>query len=402
MTSVLVTIEQRFDRTPDGAIWGPQFDYPFWTRYLEAFDGVRVVARMREVSRPAPSNTRCDGPGVEFLSVPYYVGPAQYLARFPSVHRAVRSSLRPKDAVILRVDSQLAVSLERPLWSSRRPYGVEVVVDPYDAFAPGSIEHPLRAFFRHWFVWRTREQVARASAAAYVTHTALQERYPARSATFSTHFSSVELDDAAFVPQGRREVCDVSAGPVTLVMVALLDQLRKGQHVVMRAMRHLTDAGVDSRFVLVGDGSFRGHLEQLARELGLCDRVVFAGQLDRAGVRRCLDSAHVFVMPSQGEGLPRAAIEAMARGLPVIGSQIGGFRELVDEEFLVPPRDPVSLAAKLRWLIGSPTRMNEASAANLTKAREYHRDVLAARRHAFYSALRDQTEAFWTRSGSST
>jgi glycosyltransferase involved in cell wall biosynthesis len=393
MTSVLVTIEQRYDRTADGAIWAPQFDYAFWERYLEVFDGVRVVARVRDVSTVESAFKRCDGRGVSFHQVPYYVGPAQYVRRFPAVHRAVRSGLRPGDAVVLRVDSQLAVSLEGPLWRSGRPYGVEVVVDPYDAFAPGSIEHPLRGLFRRWFVWRMREQVARASAAAYVTSTALQTRYPAVAAEFSTHFSSVELDDDAFAhrPKGAPSP---GATP-TVVMVALLDQLRKGQDTVLRAMRSLADRGVALRFVLVGDGSLKAHLQELAAELGLQDRVVFAGQLDRSGVRRALDSADVFVMPSFGEGLPRAAIEAMARGLPVIGSRIGGFRELLDERHLVPPGDVEALARTLEVLITSPRLFESASSENLCKSREYHRNTLTPRRRAFYTALREQTEAYW-------
>ena len=77
---VVVSLEHRFERTPDGAVWTQtQYPYPFWAPYLRAFDGVRVVARVKETDRPTPGWTRADGDGVVFAPVPYYVGPWQYL-----------------------------------------------------------------------------------------------------------------------------------------------------------------------------------------------------------------------------------------------------------------------------------------------------------------------------------
>ncbi len=85
-----------------------------------------------------------------------------------------------------------------------RPYGAEVIADPYDVFAPGSVEHPLRAFFRWWFPRRLRRQCATATATAYVTAWALQRRYPPRPDGLSTSYSDVEVSGSAFVKQPRR------------------------------------------------------------------------------------------------------------------------------------------------------------------------------------------------------
>ena len=68
---VVVSVEHRFDRTPDGAIWTQvQFAYSFfWAHYLGAFDEVRVVARVRDVSAAGPDWLRADGPHVSFVAV---------------------------------------------------------------------------------------------------------------------------------------------------------------------------------------------------------------------------------------------------------------------------------------------------------------------------------------------
>ena len=141
---ICVTTEQRFARSPDGAVWAVAGSpYSFWKRYLQAFDELRVIARVGEVAEPEPAWRRADGDGVSFAPVPYYVGPLHYLRRFPSVRSSLRLAITSRDAVVLRVASTLAASVERGL-PRGRPFGLEVVGDPFDVFAPGAVRHPLR------------------------------------------------------------------------------------------------------------------------------------------------------------------------------------------------------------------------------------------------------------------
>jgi glycosyltransferase involved in cell wall biosynthesis len=135
---------------------------------------------------------------------------------------------------------------------------------------------------------------------------------------------------------------------------------------------------------LVGDGKHRLELETMVRQLALSDHVHFTGQLPAGdAVRAQLDRADVFVLPSKTEGLPRAMIEAMARGLPCIGSSVGGIPELLLSGDLVPPNDVQALADKIMEFASNPQRMTQSAARNLQKAREYHEDVLRTRRIEF-------------------
>lgn len=387
-----VVIEHRYERTPDGAVWTPTFfGYSFWQRYLEVFDEVKVIARVRDATALPANWKRADGERVTFAPVPYYVGPWQYLRKMRQVDHTVRAALGPEDALILRLDSQLAASLEPLLYKTGRPFGAEVVVDPYDVFAPGSVRHALRAFFRWWFARKLREQCRRAAAVAYVTETALQRRYPPSPGAMTTHYSSVELPPAAYAEEPRR-YADLR-GKITLITVSLLDQLRKCPDKLVAAVRALLDQGMDPRLVIVGDGKHRPELETLAANLGVGERVRFAGQLPGGdAVRARLDQADVFVLASHGEGLPRAALEAMARGLPVIGSTIAGYREILPPEDLVPPGDLNALVAKVREIAASPERMTRMSARSLERSRDYREELLRPRRAAFYASVRAKTE----------
>ncbi|WP_329108994.1 glycosyltransferase family 4 protein [Micromonospora sp. NBC_01699] len=388
---VVVTSETRFSRTPDGSVWtqdGPA--YPFFSRYLAAFDTVRVVARIRQVDEPAGGSHRVDGPGVELWPVPHYIGPRQYLSRWREIRQAVCAAARPGDAVILRVPSPTGSMLAGWRERQRLPYAVEVVGDPYDVFAPGVVDHPLRPFLRHWGTTRLRHLCRRAGAVAYVTERHLQSRYPTRPGTVSAAYSSVDLPADAFVSGPRR--IERSPRPGTLISIGSLDQLYKGIDTVIEALAQLTGTGIDARLVHLGDGRFRPRLEQLAARLGVADRVTFAGTVPAgAAVRAHLDAADLVVMPSRTEGLPRALIEAMARGLPAVGSTVGGIPELLADADLVSPDDPAALTEAIRRFLTQPERLSAASARNLNRARDYSLASLRPRRDQFYRTVRDAT-----------
>ena len=389
---VVITLEQRFDRTPDGTVWtSTDFSHEFWQRYLTVFDAVRVVARVRDVASPPAGHRPSTGERVEFAPVPHYHGPTDFLRVAPAVVRTVRAAFGREDALILRIGSLLAHCIEPALRRSRHPYGVEVVGDPYEVFAPGAMRHPLRAFFRSWFTRSQRRQCAGACAALYVTRGSLQKRYPCPACEVGV--SDVELEE---VLSGR----SIRSGDrrYQLVMVGTLEQLYKAPDILIRAAALCVRAGLDLGLSFVGDGRYRGEMEAMCRQLGISDRVTFHGTLPAGqAVRAKLDEADVFVLASRTEGLPRAMVEAMARGLPCIGSTAGGIPELLAVDDLVPPDDVDALADKIREVVTQPGRMAEMSSRNLGKAREYTRSVLHGRRTEFYRHVREVTEA-WQRS----
>jgi glycosyltransferase involved in cell wall biosynthesis len=268
---------------------------------------------------------------------------------------------------------------------------LEVVGDPYDVFAPGIIRHPLRPVLRRLFVTRLRHLCRAATAVAYVTEGSLQARYPARPGAVTAVYSSVDLPAEAYVPRAR--TTGGTEQVTALVSVGSLEQMYKGIDTLIEAIARLTAAGMPVRLVHVGDGRFRAALEQLADRLGVADRVTCAGALPAGeAVRRQVDAAHLFVMPSRTEGLPRALIEAMARGLPAIGSQVGGIPELLPPADLVTPGDPIALATAIGRCVADPARMAEASARNLARARDFSAESLSQRRAAFYRAVREATD----------
>lgn len=393
---LVVACEARFDADPDGRIWvNGQERYEFWERYLSVFDQVAVAARVQPVASPDPAAVRADGDGVSLIPIPHYLGPWQFARKYVQVRRALHAAFEPDDAILFRLPAQIATTMAPAVWRDGRPYGVEVVGDPYDVFAPGAATHPMRPYFRWSYTRAQQRQVERAAAVSYVTAHALQRRYPASDGAYTTHYSSIELASDAFVDHSRppRPASD----EMQLITVGSFAHMYKGVDTLLHALRACRDRGQSMRLQVIGEGRHRAEMERLAAELGLADLVNFQGQLpSSAAVRAELDRADLFVMASRTEGLPRAMIEAMARGLPCIGTTVGGIPELLPPDSMVPPDDAGALATKILDVIWSPERRAAEGQRNIDVARGYRADVLTARRVDFWTALRDRT-ASWQR-----
>ncbi|MEL6330574.1 MAG: glycosyltransferase family 4 protein [Planctomycetota bacterium] len=122
---------------------------------------------------------------------------------------------------------------------------------------------------------------------------------------------------------------------------------QKGPELLIDAFHDALGRGIDAELVLVGDGPMRPALETRVRDLGIADRVRFAGWLDEDAVRATLVSARALALSSFAEGLPLVCMESFAVGRPVIAPNIAGIPELVkhgENSWLVPCGDVHALA----------------------------------------------------------
>ncbi len=175
---------------------------------------------------------------------------------------------------------------------------------------------------------------------------------------------------------------------MTILCVATLYEV-KGHAYLFEACARLVTQGCRIRCLLAGDGPDRAHLESLVEELGLGRVVTFLGPRPRAEIVALMHQADVLVVPSvptesgRREGMPVVVMEAMAAGLPVVASAISGIPEVVQDGvtgLLVPPRDPVALAAALeRAATDGPERQAMIAAAQDVVRERYDYDVVTRR-----------------------
>ncbi len=165
--------------------------------------------------------------------------------------------------------------------------------------------------------------------------------------------------------------------------------ISKDQSTLLQAARQVLDVEPDFRLTLVGDGPDREMLLALHKELGLGERVVFLGE--RHDVPAILACADLFVLPSVEEGIPLTILEAMATGLPVVATPVGGNPEVVvpnETGLLVPPQSPQRLAEALLTLVREPSRARRMGAAGRKRVEQLFdiRKVVASY-EALYESL---------------
>jgi glycosyltransferase involved in cell wall biosynthesis len=177
--------------------------------------------------------------------------------------------------------------------------------------------------------------------------------------------------------------------PIRRIVTVANLRPEKGHDTLIAAMPPVLRRRPELEFVFAGDGPCRERLEALARTTRVADRVRFVGHAeDVAGL---LASSDLFVLPSRSEAFPNSVLEAMAAGLPVVATRVGGITELVEHQrtgVLVPPDDERALSFALLDLVQWPAhaaRLGEA--ARSTVASRYSFDQMVS---AFDRIYREQ------------
>lgn len=177
------------------------------------------------------------------------------------------------------------------------------------------------------------------------------------------------------------------AGPRIVVPRRLFP--KNGVDVLLRALPRIVEEVPGVEAVMIGDGPERRRLESMAVELGVGERVRFLGAQPNARMPALLSSAQVAVIPSRMEATSVAALEAMACGLPVVASEVGGLPEIVDGGVgrLVPPGEPLALAEAVVAVLRSPDRAALGAEARRRVVERWSNDRLAEHHLEIYREL---------------
>lgn len=356
--------EARFVRRSSGVVYSIDggLTNSLWERYLRKFGHVYVMARvLLDDDYPINDKYLASNERVSFIDLPYYVGPIQYLKVRRKLNKIVAANLMSGCVYICRVPGEIGTLMARHLKKNGMPYGVEVVGDPWDVFAPGAVRHPLRVYFRYRGTHDLKQTVAQANAALYVTEYQLQKRYPISNSVFSISASNVQICSCNLPSSGKKLY---KKKEYNLLSVGSLEQMYKAPDVVLQALALLKTRGVNCKLTWLGEGKHKEAMRKLASTLHISNDVIFKGNVSRDEVDETLRNTDLFLLVSRTEGLPRALIEAMAMGLPCIGTQVGGIPELLDEQVLIPVDDSQALTDKIEFLLNHIEAIDKQASRN--------------------------------------
>lgn len=221
---------------------------------------------------------------------------------------------------------------------------------PYSVKARGADVH-------YWGARRgTKRMVKRAAedAAGLLAVSDAMRRSMARMGMdedkIRVHYTGVDLDRFEIADRDVAKQALGFEGPVVLCVGALIP--RKGQELLVQALPKLPEVTL----VLAGQGQYRRALEKQAQELGVDRRIGFLGSVPHDRLPRLYAAADVMALPSSSEGLANAWVEALACGTPIVISDVGGARELLDrpEAGKIAPREADAIAEAINALLANP------------------------------------------------
>jgi len=363
----------------------------FYKRYLRVFDRLKLATRCVDEENLKSSRVPLDA-HIEFVPIPFFRGPFQYLKKYRKIKQVLSAVVDDCDAAILRLPATVAMHIYKHVSKKGIPYATEIVYDAYDGYVSSTK-------LLHKILWKRidrnmRQVCYNADGVSCVTEHYLQQRYyTKRKDGFSSHYSSLALPKSFYTAARKYPAKDC------LSIVHVANQVggdgRKGHKELIEAIAKLKEQSINVDVCFVGEDYLGGveTLKKLATQLGVMKQVNFLGYLNRAQLAQSLEEADIFVLPTKAEGLPRVIIEAMAKGLPCISTNVSGNPELLNSYFLLDYTDVDLLAARIKELVQSPTLYETTSKENYENSLKYEASILEKRRDAFYTKLKQRVDA---------
>lgn len=366
----------------------PNFNDDVWKRYVDLADSLTILLRrerkiytkeyaLQKFNKVLDDSRIRIVPLVDFTeSKLSMLNPFIY----KEIKKVIFAEVQKADKCFIRSGSHYTRVAYDACIKYHKPYLFEATGFAYESFSHHSfigriiankVENDYRLMARD------------AVQATYVTSEALQKRYPCASGKM-LGVSNVQLsaiDDSILTKRLKKIQNRQSSDTLVLGTAAFLDVKWKGQYLVIKALAELKRQGYTNfRYELLGMGTGQ-ELIKLAESLGVKDEVKVIGAVPHSKVFEWLDSLDIYIQPSFQEGLCRAIIEAMSRGLPVVCSNTGGNYELIDNDYIFDCGDYNKMSS---LLIDIQDHLSEQSKKNFEESKKYEKSMLDSRRKAFF------------------
>lgn len=398
MTHLYLFVNTRFVQDLNGRFYsmGGSLNHKTLLSYLDVFDSVNICARV--IKTEANTNqyiTFQTDERIQVVSLPYYIGPLHYLKSYRRLYTKIKSVIEGDQVIICRAPGVIAKIVAKCSVSIGKPYGAEITGDPEELFSDRSLRLIfVRELFKRYAIRNLRYIVSFSCSALYVTKYHLQSKYPLQTHKFQTYASNVFLEESSYVEESKswnkKHVYNI-------ICVGSLDQMYKGPDILIKIVQlnNSQNKGFKLKLTWLGEGQYKSLMCEMAKNLGVIDCIEFPGYIDnKTKIAQYLDRADLFVLASRTEGLPRSLIEAMARGLPCVGTRVGGIPELLPNKFLVEKDNIHQFHKIICDLCSDAALYNNASKENLFRSKQYHFETLNVRRKQFYREVIKQTQLY--------
>lgn len=341
-------------------------------RYTDIFGEITVGARIEKVSTMA-NYTEITNPKVTILNL-------------FSDKEELEKQIKKATCVIIRLPSKLGLISMKYVKKYEKPYLIEMVGCPWDAYWNHSLLGKCLAPVM-WYL--TKRAVKSAPNVLYVTEKFLQKRYPTKGKTIAC--SDAEIKDLEpRTIEKRIEKIKNKTEAIILGSVGAVNLKYKGQEYVIKAVAKLKKEGYNIKYKIAGAGD-DSYLMQVARDYEVEEFIEFCGAMPHDKVFDFLDETDIYIQPSLTEGLPRAVVEAMSRACPVMGSNVGEMPELIDKKYIFKKKNSDDICKKIKCMIDEKEMIFQAK-RSFEKSKAFTADNIAKKRNDFYTIFKEDNK----------
>lgn len=357
--------------------------------YVGENDRIYVCSRMSSVDDCVSSNfSKITLNNLIFEPVEGNTFPKVFFNYFLENFFNIIRLLKKSDYIVVRLPSFLGIFVLFLNIFFKKKYFVELVGDAEDSLVfRKSKKNYLYLLMVSFFVFFNKIFVKNASGIIYVTKFNLQNKYPSK-AKLNKGISDVVLN----VENVKKDLEFYKKKNIDSFKIGLIGSFNneyKGIDCAIQAIHELKVLGFDVNLHILGAGRLQDNYANLATQLGVSDSIFFDGSLAGGkAVFEWLDTLDIYIQPSKTEGLPRALLEAMSRGLPIVASNVGGIPELINSNWLIAPNDSKNLAKKIQILMNSHDVRFHLGNENYKVSCEYDFDILSFQRKEFWDNAR--------------
>lgn len=392
MMKLLYAHDHKFYKYKKDYYSGGSFPKDALLRYTSVFEDVTFVSRQISVDKEPINMSLATTERVDFVEIPNFKSLKSYHNK-RKAKKIIQNKVKDADCIIARLPSSIGSLAVKYAQKYHKPYLVEVVGCALDGFwTHGSILGKIIAPFEFL---NMRRIVRNSKHTIYVTKDFLQKRYPTEG--ISTNCSNVEiLENSQQVFDNRIYKIDRmdKEEKYKIGMIGALDGKFKGFDIAIKAMGLVNKIQDNVELHIVGPGDPK-EWRILAEKEGIENKVIFHGTLPNGQpVFDWLDSVDIYIQPSRTEGLPRSIIEAMSRGCPVIGSNVGGIPELLDEDCIFDNFDHEELANMILEHGLDKDWLKRKAKVNFEEAKHYNKEKIDKRRREFLNSFKNASKIF--------
>ncbi len=351
-----------------------------YSRYLKYYDNVTLLLRSENIIDNKKNLTLIDSNHVNIVEIDDFKKIS--IKNRLKINRIIQEEIKESDKVIARLPSIIGGIAIKYAKKHNKPYAIELVGCPFDAlWNHGSI---LAKFLAPVMYLNTKRMVKNAKNVLYVTEHFLQNRYPNAKNTLACSDVEIERIDLEKLENKLKNY-----NPNKKVKIGIIGTLTtkyKGHADLFRAIAILKKK-YNIKLHMLGYGELSNWIN-LINELGIHDNLIFDGTRESGQqVREWLDDIDIYVQPSLTEGMPRSTIEAMSRGCVVISTNVGGFPEIIKNDFMVNKGDYKEIANKIDKLSKNINFYKNEAIKNYEFSKKFSKEMLEKKRDKFYESI---------------